>query len=66
MRLAARLWAGARQRGFVSAPDKDLDADVILAAQALRLRTPPGNLIIATTNIRHLAPFVAAKRWQDI
>jgi predicted nucleic acid-binding protein len=64
MRRAAELWAQARQLGQPTASDKTIDADMILAAQALTLGTP--NLVIATTNVGHLARFVPAERWQNI
>ena len=67
MLQAAALWAQARQRGQPTAPDLALDADVILAAQALLLAQQQGKpVIIATTNVGHLACFVPAQQWQLI
>jgi predicted nucleic acid-binding protein len=64
MRQAARFWAQARRQGRPTAPDYALDGDVILAAQADTLGDP--NVIIATTNVAHLARFTAADLWQNI
>ncbi len=64
MRKAAELWALARQQGQPTAPDPALDADVILAAQALTLA--PANVVVATTNVGHLARFIPAELWQNI
>ena len=61
MLKAAELWAEARRSGMPTADPKDLDCDVILAAQALGI-----NGIVATENIGHLSRFVAAKHWYDI
>lgn len=61
MRLAAELWADARTRGVPTATEESLDADVILAAQALSV----GGIIV-TMNTRHLERFVAAKIWEDL
>jgi predicted nucleic acid-binding protein len=66
MRRAAELWAQARQMGKPTADDQSLDADVILAAQALLLIDGGDEVIVATTNPKHLSLFVPAMRWQDI
>jgi predicted nucleic acid-binding protein len=64
MRRAAELWAQARQQGQPTAGDNTIDSDMILAAQALTLGTP--DVVIATTNIGHLARFVPAELWQAV
>ena len=64
MKQAAEFWAVIRQAGLPTAGPDDLDADVILAAQARALGDP--NVIVATTNIRHLARFVPADLWTNI
>ena len=61
MRKAAELWADARSRGLPTARDESLDADAILAAQAIAV----GGTII-TSNRKHLAQFVAVKEWSEI
>lgn len=65
LRLAARLWATARQSGMPTADDRHLDVDVILAAQALTVREQRENetVVVATANVRHLARFVDARHW---
>jgi predicted nucleic acid-binding protein len=64
MRKAAELWAAARRMGRPTAPGKDLDGDVILAAQALTVGVP--DVLVATTNVAHFAPFVPAELWENI
>lgn len=64
MRRAAELWAQARSRGKPTADPKELDADVILAAQALALGAT--GVVVATVNVGHLSQFVAADVWQNI
>lgn len=66
LQLAADLWARARQQGRPTADAKDLDVDVILAAQSLSFGPAPGDVVIATTNAKHLSQFVTAKDWQEI
>ena len=64
MRQAASLWAAARQHGRPTAGDRTIDADMILAAQAITLGA--ADIVIATTNIGHLSRFVTAELWQNI
>jgi predicted nucleic acid-binding protein len=64
MRDAALLWADVRKRGQPTADPKALDADVILAAQARRMDA--AEVVVATTNVRHLSRLVDAKLWRDV
>jgi predicted nucleic acid-binding protein len=64
LRLAAELWAKARQQGRPTASALDLDIDVILAAQALVFDVE-AEVVVITTNPRHLRQFVDARLWND-
>lgn len=66
LRLAAELWARSRQAGQPTADPKALDIDVILAAQTLSFGAAPEEVVIATTNPKHIGQFVVAKHWTDI
>ena len=70
MRHAAQLWALARQSGRATAAPDALDGDVIVCAQALQIAARPRHehdeLVVATTNPKHLSPFVTAKEWHRI
>jgi predicted nucleic acid-binding protein len=66
LRLAAELWAKARQQGRPTAEARALDIDVLLAAQALSFATTRSEVIIATTNARHLSQYAQAKHWNEI
>lgn len=66
LRLAAELWAKVRQQGKPTADAKDLDVDVILAAQALSFGPAPEDVVIATSNAKHLSQFISAQNWDDI
>jgi predicted nucleic acid-binding protein len=61
--LAAEFWARARHSGLPTASDPALDADVIIAAQAVTLGDP---VIVATGNVGHISRFVPADLWQNI
>jgi predicted nucleic acid-binding protein len=63
MQLAAEFWARARRMRppQPTADPKELDADVILAAQAQRV-----GATVVTDNIGHLALFVDARKWTQI
>ena len=43
-----------------------LDGDAILAGQAVTLDIGADELVIATTNVKHLSQFASAKIWSDI
>ena len=67
MLQAAQFWAEARRQGHPTAPDRELDADMILAAQAVILENETElPVVIATTNPDHLDRFVDARHWTQI
>lgn len=59
MRRAARLWAETRIKGLPTG--HSLDADAILAAQALEISGA-----VVTDNLRHLGRLVPSYRWQEV
>jgi hypothetical protein len=61
-----KFWARARNIGRQSTGDSGLDADMILAAQAFEMARSNGEVLIATTNVRHLALFSPARHWRAI
>jgi predicted nucleic acid-binding protein len=66
LRLAAELWAQSRQQGQPTASPHALDIDVILAAQALSCGVPSSQVVIVTTNVKHLSQFVDARHWDEV
>jgi predicted nucleic acid-binding protein len=65
---AAEFWAYLRQSGIPTSSPDALDADSILAGQAALAGRPGDSVIIATTNLAHLARFpgIHAERWDRI
>ena len=66
MLKAAGLWARARQAGKPTAHDENIDIDVILCSQVLTSSYPPSEIVVATSNLRHLSLFVPADLWSNI
>ena len=64
IRDAAELWARARNEGQPTAHEAALDGDVILAAQARSFELD--DVVVATTNARHLERYVTARVWTEI
>jgi predicted nucleic acid-binding protein len=58
---AAGLWAAARKGGMPTADPREIDCDVLLAAQAIA-----SGGIVATENVGHIGRFVEARHWRDI
>lgn len=66
MLRAAELWAHARTQGVPTFHHHALDADVILAAQALTYDANGRDIVVASDNVSHLSRFVPAQPWQTI
>lgn len=67
---ASQLWAKLRQEGMATASDRNIDADIIIAAQwkILCEEFPGRGVYIATTNLKHLQRIAGeyAREWYDI
>ena len=61
MLRAGEFWASARKQGCATADPKELDGDVILAAEAESV-----GAVVATENVGHLSLFVDARGWREI
>jgi predicted nucleic acid-binding protein len=66
LKLAAELWARARQAGTPTSAPHALDVDVILCAQVLTAGFDMEEVIVATSNAKHLSQFVPAHDWRAI
>lgn len=66
--LAAKLWARASTSGQTTRDEKDIDIDIIISAQYQLLKDefPGQQVIVATTNLKHLSIFCEAAHWRDI
>ena len=67
IRRAAELWAQLRDAAKPTAPDAALDADCVLAGQALEAgELENRGVVVATSNVGHLSRMVDARVWQEI
>ena len=66
MLRAEQMWAHSRNSGQPTGDPAKLDIDVILAARALTMNAPAAEIIVATSNVAHLARFVSADLWSNI
>jgi predicted nucleic acid-binding protein len=66
LKRASSLWAVARNAGTPTDDPKELDGDVIIAAQAIDLGIDSDEYVVATVNVGHLGLFVPADVWQNI
>ncbi|MCC5601370.1 type II toxin-antitoxin system VapC family toxin [Nostoc favosum] len=57
MRKAAELWASVRNQGKPTASNESLDSDIILAAQAILQLKSFDQVIVVTTNLKHISRF---------
>ncbi|MBD6614891.1 type II toxin-antitoxin system VapC family toxin [Komarekiella sp. 'clone 1'] len=57
MQKAAELWAWVRKLGKPTASNDSLDGDVILAAQAILQLKSFDEVIVVTTNLKHISRF---------
>jgi len=69
MRKAAELWAWVRNQGKPTASNDSLDGDVILAAQAILQLKSFDEMIVVTTNLKHISRFesegIGVADWQQ-
>ncbi len=66
LKLVAQWWAEVRNAGQQTADNRELDCDVIIAAQAKDFGLPDSEYIVATVNVGHLNRFVPAADWKTI
>jgi hypothetical protein len=66
--LASTLWAKAQVEGKSIAPLHSLDIDLLVCATSLSLQQkyPGREVVIVTTNVKHLSRFVNAVDWSEI
>ena len=57
MRKAAELWASVRNKGQATASNDSLDGDVILVAQAILQIKNFDEVVVITTNLKHISRF---------
>jgi predicted nucleic acid-binding protein len=65
---AAEFWALLRRMGLPTGSDAALDADAVLAGCAATVGRPGDEVVIASSNVRHLSRFpgIDAREWISI
>ena len=65
---AAEFWALSRRMGLPTGSDAALDADAVLAGCAATVGRPGDEVVIASSNVRHLSRFrgIDAREWISI
>lgn len=66
LRRAAELWAYIRAQGKPTADLRELDGDVILAAQARLLIEEGHDVTVASAKVGHLSLLVPTRQWPEI
>lgn len=66
--LSSMLWAEARTKNTPTAKADNIDIDIMITAhwRLLTEEFPGREVVIATTNIKHLSLFAEAREWQNI
>ncbi len=66
--IAAEIWAESLIQGIPTAPEVDINIDIIICAQfrVLKRNNPGRYVVIATENVRHLNRFADALQFEDI
>ncbi|HEY8750237.1 MAG TPA: hypothetical protein VIM11_19790 [Tepidisphaeraceae bacterium] len=62
---AAEMWAESRRDGIPTADARALDIDLILCAQVRNSGIPLTDMVVATSNTKHIARFVPATDWHN-
>ncbi len=69
MPKAAELWASIRNQGKSTASNDSLDGDVILVAQAISQLATFDEVVVITTNLKHISRFetegISVVNWQQ-
>jgi hypothetical protein len=66
MDQAAAFWSQSRSMGKPTASNAALDGDMILSAHASVLGGEGHEVIVATTNVKHIEIFCNARLWRSI
>jgi predicted nucleic acid-binding protein len=66
--MSAELWAESKQQGKSTAQSNSLDADIVICAsyRVWKSTYPGREIVIATTNVKHLSRFANALEWSEI